>query len=316
MVKDKISLIVPCYNEEESIEIFFETLEKLRSQMDIDFEYIFVNDGSKDKTLNILRDLAKQQPKLVKYISFSRNFGKESAMYAGLVNSTGDYTTIMDVDLQHPPELLPKMYELLKSDENEYDCIGARRVSREGEPLIRSFFSKAFYNVINKISDTKIVGGAADYRLMPRKMVDAVLQLTEYNRFSKGIFSWVGFNTLYLEYNNRERKTGETTWSFWSLLKYSIDGIIDYSVAPLKISSIIGLLAFIVSIGMAIYLAIKTMIFDNPTDGWTTLVCLVTGLGGLQLLCLGIIGEYLGKTFLETKKRPIYIVKETEKDIV
>lgn len=314
MKKDKLSIVVPCYNEEESIHIYFNEMEKINALMDVDFEYIFVNDGSKDKSLKLMRDLATKNPDKVRYISFSRNFGKESALYAGLENATGNYITVMDVDLQDPPKLLPEMYNLLKT--TEYDCIGTRRVSREGEPIIRSFFAKQFYRLMNKISDTEIIDGARDYRLMTRQMVDAILQVTEYNRFSKGIFSWVGFNTKYLEYNNVERETGETTWSFLGLLKYSLDGIVAFSEVPLVIASFIGFLSFISALILGVVIAVRTLIFDNPTDGWTSLVCLITGLGGLQLLCLGILGKYLGKTFLETKKRPIYLVKETEKDIV
>lgn len=312
MKKDKISIVVPCYNEEESIQIYFNEMEKINALMDVDFEYLFVNDGSKDKSLTIMRALATKNPDKVRYLSFSRNFGKESALYAGLENATGDYITVMDVDLQDPPKLLPEMYNLLKT--TEYDCIGTRRVSREGEPIIRSFFAKQFYKLMNKISDTEIIDGARDYRLMTRQMVDAILQVTEYNRFSKGIFSWVGFNTKYLEFKNIERETGKTTWSFFGLLKYSLDGIVAFSEVPLVIASIIGFLSFIIALILGVVIAVRTIIFDNPTDGWTSLVCLVTGLGGLQLLCLGILGKYLGKTFLETKKRPIYLLKETEKD--
>lgn len=285
-------------------------MEKINKEMNVEFEYLFVNDGSSDNTLGIMRELASKNPSYIRYISFSRNFGKESALYAGIENATGDYVVAMDVDLQHPPSLLPKMYELIKH--NDYDCVGTRRVNRAGEPAIRSFFSKSFYKIINKISHTKIVEGATDYQLMTRQMVDAVLTLPEYNRFSKGIFSWVGFNTYYLEYENVERETGKTTWSFWGLVKYAIDGVVAFSEVPLVIASIIGLLTFALSVILGLVIAIKTLIFDNPTDGWTTLVCLITGLGGLQLFCLGILGYYLGKTYLETKKRPIYITKETE----
>ena len=312
LIKDILSIVVPCYNEEESIQIYFNEMEKIRAEMEIDFEYLFINDGSSDKTLPIIRELAEQNPEKVRYISFSRNFGKEAALYAGLEHSTGNYVTVMDVDLQDPPNLLPKMYELLKTA--EYDCIGTRRVNRDGEPKIRSLFAKAFYKIINHISDTEIVDGARDYRLMTRQMVDAILQVNEYNRFSKGIFSWVGFHTYYLEYNNIERETGKTTWSFWSLFKYSLDGIVAFSEVPLVLASFIGLFSFAIAVILGIGLAIRTLIFENPTDGWTSIVCLITGLGGLQLFCLGILGNYLGKTYLETKHRPIYLVKETESD--
>ncbi|MFL2116444.1 glycosyltransferase family 2 protein [Marinilactibacillus psychrotolerans] len=310
--KTVISIVVPCYNEEQTIDLFYEELEKVRRTMTEDFEYIFVNDGSKDSTIDKLRNLATQHRERVKYISFSRNFGKEAALYAGLAKSTGDYVTVMDADLQDPPELLSTMVQEIKT--TDYDCIGTRRVSREGEPPIRSFFAKQFYNVINKISDTEIVDGARDYRLMTRQMVDAVLQMTEYNRFSKGIFSWVGFNTKYLEFKNRERIAGETTWSFWSLFKYSIDGIVAFSEVPLAIASIIGLGSFIFALILSAVIIVRTLAFGNPTSGWTSLIVIILGMGGLQLFCLGILGKYLGKTYLEAKKRPIYIVKETEKN--
>lgn len=309
--QDLVSIVVPCYNEEESIQLFYETVEGIRKQLAIEIEYIFVNDGSKDNTLSILRELVKKDRKNVKYISFSRNFGKEAALYAGLEKTQGHYIAVMDVDLQDPPEMLPEMYHLIKNE--DYDCIGARRVSRDGEPPIRSFFARQFYRIINRISDVEIVDGARDYRLMTRQMVNAILEVTEYNRFSKGIFSWVGFKTKYLEYKNVERVAGETTWSFWSLLRYSLDGIVAFSEAPLAFASFVGLISFAFSIVMMLIVAIRTLIFDNPTSGWTSLVCIVLGLGGLQLLCLGILGKYVGKTFLETKRRPIYIVKETEK---
>ena len=309
--KDLISIVVPCYNEEESIELYYKEMEKVRERMSAEFEYIFVNDGSKDNTLTVLRKLVEMDSKHVRYISFSRNFGKESALYAGLEFSTGNYVTVMDVDLQDPPELLPEMLELIKTE--EYDCIGTRRISREGEPPIRSFFAKQFYAIINRISETEIVDGARDYRLMTRQMVNAILEVTEYNRFSKGIFSWVGFKTKYLEYKNVERVTGETTWSFWSLFKYSLDGIVAFSETPLAFSALVGLISFLLAIIMMFIVAIRTLLFDDPTSGWTSLVVIILGIGGLQLFCMGIIGKYLGKTYLETKKRPIYIIKETEK---
>lgn len=309
--KDLISIVIPCFNEEESIPLIYNELENVTKKITAEFEYIFVNDGSKDNTLGILRALSESDENKVKYISFSRNFGKEAALYAGLKKAKGDYVVVMDVDLQDPPEMLIEMYELIKNE--DYDCIGTRRVDREGEPPIRSFFAKKFYHIINRISDTEIVDGARDYRLMTRQMVNAILQITEYNRFSKGIFSWVGFNTKYLEYKNKERVAGETTWSFWGLLKYSLDGIVAFSEAPLAFSSIVGILSFIIAILLAVVVSIRTLIFNDPTSGWTSLVVIILALGGLQLLCLGIIGKYLGKTFLETKKRPIYIIKETEK---
>lgn len=307
-----ISVVVPCYNEQETIYLFYQEMEKVTHELSVNIEYLFINDGSSDNTLSILRELARKDKQKIRYISFSRNFGKEAAIYAGLVHSTGDYVSVMDADLQDPPELLPKMLQLI--EQGEYDCIGTRRVSRKGEPPIRSFFAKQFYKLINKISDTEIVDGARDYRLMTRQMVNAILQMTEYNRFSKGIFSWVGFNTKYLEFENRERVAGETTWSFWSLFKYSIDGIVAFSEVPLSIASIIGLVSFVFAIFVSVIIIIRTLVFGDPTSGWTSLVVIILGMGGLQLFCLGILGKYLGKTYLESKKRPIFIVKETEKN--
>lgn len=308
-----LSIVVPCYNEEEVLPIFFNTVQKeCRKLKDIDVEFIFVNDGSKDKTLNILRDLSKTYPNTVRYVSFSRNFGKEAGLYAGLQYAKGDYTVVMDADLQDPPEFLAEMLQILRESSGEIDCVGTRRVTREGEPPIRSFFAQQFYKLINRISDTEIVDGARDFRMMTRQMVDAILSITEYNRFSKGIFSWVGFNTYYLEYKNKERAAGETSWSFWDLFKYSIDGIVAFSDAPLAIASFVGILSFFVAIFLAILIIIRTIIFDDPTSGWPSLVCIILAIGGMQLFCLGILGKYLGKMFLETKKRPIYIIKEDE----
>lgn len=312
MKQELISIVVPCYNEEEAIPLFYKEMEKVKEQLSAEIEYLFVNYGSSDKTLKVLRDLSKGQKGRVRYISLSRNFGKESALYAGLEHAKGDYITVMDVDLQDPPRLLPEMFRLIK--EEQYDCIGTRRVDRKGEPLVRSFFARQFYRIINRISETEIVEGARDYRLMTRQMVNAILEVTEYNRFSKGIFSWVGFKTKYLDFENQERIAGATTWSFWSLLKYSLDGIIAFSEVPLAIASFVGLISFVLSLLMAVFIAARTIIFDNPTSGWTSVVVLILGLAGLQLLCLGIIGKYLGKMFLETKRRPIYIVKEREEN--
>lgn len=314
MINKSLSIIVPCYNEEEMIPIFFNELENIN--LPIIREYIFINDGSKDATLRKIQEIYKKyknDSNKIRYLSFSRNFGKEAAIYAGLKVSTGDYIVIMDVDLQDPPELLPQMLELLHKTP-EIDCAGTRRINRAGEPPIRSFFAKIFYKVINKISDTEIVEGARDYRMMKRQMVNSVLEVTEYNRFSKGIFSWVGYNTQYLEFENRTREKGNTTWSFWSLLKYSIEGIVAYSTFPLTLVAILGIIIFIISLILAVIFVVKTLIFDNPVQGWTSLVVIVLALGGIQTFSLGIIGEYLGKTFLESKNRPIYIIKETEKD--
>lgn len=308
-----LSIIVPCYNEEASIPLFFNELEKIRKQISHRLEYIFVNDGSKDKTLNVLRKIYMKYPENVRYISFSRNFGKEAAIYAGLKAATGDLITIMDADLQDPPELLPEMIQMIEAD--DYDCIGTRRSTRDGEPKIRSFFARTFYKLINQIADTEMVDGARDFRLMTRQMVDSVLELTEYNRFSKGIFSWVGYNTKYLSFENRERVAGETSWSFWSLFKYSIDGIVNFSEAPLNIASFVGALSCLGSVFALLFIVIRALCFGDPTTGWPSLVSIFLFVGGLQLLCLGIIGKYIGKIFMETKKRPVYLVKETEKGL-
>ncbi|MGF2143478.1 glycosyltransferase family 2 protein [Vagococcus fluvialis] len=304
-----LSIVVPCYNEEETILSFYQEVMKIKEQMPpLNFEFIFVNDGSSDNTLKQLKILENKDPKQVKYLSFSRNFGKEAALYAGLKHATGDLITVMDADLQDPPSLLPKMYRLIT--EQNYDCIGTRRKNREGEPKIRSFFAKKFYKIINKISDVQIVDGARDFRLMTRQMVDAILELQEYNRFSKGLFSWVGFDTFYLEYENVERQEGKSSWSFGQLFMYSLDGIIAFSEFPLIISAVVGMLSFILAIIALIFIVVRALIFGDPTSGWPSLVCIILALGGLQLFCLGILGQYLGKTFLETKKRPIYILKE------
>ncbi|WP_016896413.1 glycosyltransferase family 2 protein [Aerococcus viridans] len=308
-----LSVIVPCYNEEESIHLFFKEMEKVKPLMDQDIEYIFVNDGSSDNSLNEMRKLAKENDQ-VRYISLSRNFGKEAGIYAGLKQAKGDFVTLMDVDLQDPPELLPVMLDKLYQDPT-LDCVGTRRVDRGGEPPIRSFFAKKFYSLMNKISDTEFVDGARDYRLMTRQMVNAILGLTEYNRFSKGLFSWVGFNTIYLEFENRERVAGNTTWSFWSLFKYSVEGIINFSEIPLAIASYSGALMFVISIIAGLIIILRALIFGDPTAGWPSLVVIILFIGGIQLLCLGIIGKYISKIFLETKNRPIFIIKETEADL-
>lgn len=306
-----LSIIVPCYNEQESLPYYFTAMEKLKPQLPLDFEYIFINDGSRDKTLAYLRKLAVENPDSVHYISFSRNFGKEAGLYAGLEKATGDYITVMDADLQDPPELLIKMYQEIQDP--EIDCVGTRRVTREGEPKLRSFFARMFYRIINKIGQTEIVDGARDFRLMTRQMVDAILELTEYNRFSKGLFSWVGFKTTYIPYENVERVAGTTSWSFWKLFSYSIDGIVNFSDAPLNIASVIGALACVASVVLLIVIVIRTLLFGDPTSGWPSMMSIILLLSGVQLLSLGIIGKYIGKIFLETKKRPQYIVKEDEK---
>lgn len=307
----KISIVVPCYNEEKTVPLLFDEVEKFKDGHE--FEYLFIDDGSSDGTLQAIKALARKY-KYVRFVSFSRNFGKEAALYAGLQASTGELITVMDVDLQDPPELLPLMIEKITT--TDIDCVGTRRSIREGEPVIRSFFAKRFYQLINKISDTEMVDGARDFRLMTRQMVDAVLELTEYNRFSKGLFSWVGFKTEYLSFENRERVAGETSWSFWKLFNYSIDGIVNFSDAPLTIASFTGALSCIGS-GIAIlFIIARALLFGDPTAGWPSMVSIFLFIGGIQLLCLGIIGKYIGKIFLETKQRPVYIIRETEQTIV
>lgn len=307
---DKISVVVSCYNEEKALPLFYKEMENVvkKDFKNVEFEYIFVDDGSKDKTLSIIKELRKNDKK-VRYISFSRNFGKEAAMLAGLEYSTGDYVTLMDADLQDPPAMLRKMYDLIKT--GEYDQIGTKRVTRKGEPPIRSFFARTFYKLINKMSNIEMVDGARDYRLMTRQVVDSILNLKEYNRYSKGLFTFVGFKTKWLEYENVERVAGETKWSFWKLFKYALEGIIAFSTAPLSFASIMGLLFCFLSLIFIIVIIIKTLIFGDPTSGWPSMVCIILFVSGIQLFCMGIIGQYLAKTYLETKKRPIYIIKET-----
>lgn len=309
----KISIVVPCYNEQEAIPYFYEEAKKVSETIpNTEFEFLFVNDGSKDNTLNVLRDLSKKDEQ-VKYISFSRNFGKEAAMYAGLKESSGDYIAIMDADLQDPPSLLPSMFDTL--EKGEYDCVATRRVTRKGEPRIRSFFAKLFYKIMNAISNTEVVDGARDFRLMTRQMVNAILEISEYNRFSKGIFGFVGFHTKWLEYENIERVAGKTKWSFWKLLLYSLDGFTAFSTKPLILSTIAGIIFFIISLIMILVIIFKTFIFGDPVGGWPSLACIILFVGGIQLFCTGISGQYLAKTYLEVKHRPIYIVKERNFDV-
>ena len=304
-----ISLIIPCYNEEESIPYFIKEINKVIDLMKKEkFELIFVDDGSKDKTLEILEKLADEDKK-VKYISFSRNFGKEAAMLAGLKNSKGDYVAVMDVDLQDPPTMLIDMYNGIKEG---YDCVGLRRTTRVGEPKVRSFFATCYYKLINKISTTDIVDGARDFRLMTRQMVDSILELEENNRYSKGIFSWVGYKTKWLEYKNVERVAGTTKWNFWKLFLYSLESIVAFSTVPLAIASVLGILFCLIAFIMIIVIIIKTLTVGDPVAGWPSLVCIILLVSGIQLFCMGIIGQYLSKTYLEVKKRPVYIVKETE----
>ncbi len=311
---EKISVVVSCYNEEKALPLFYEEMERVRKQdFDgiVDFEYIFVDDGSKDNTLQIMKELHSKDSK-VRYVSFSRNFGKEAAMYAGLEASKGDYVTLMDADLQDPPALLKQMYNAIKNE--GYDSVGTRRVTRKGEPPIRSFFARMFYKIINKMSSIEMVDGARDYRLMKRKVVDAIISLKEYNRYSKGLFSFVGFKTKWIEYENVERVAGETKWSFWKLFKYALEGITAFSTTPLILSSLLGLIFCLIAFIAIIFIIVRTLAFGDPTPGWPSTICIVVFVSGIQLFTIGIIGQYLSKTYLEVKKRPIYIVRETEND--
>lgn len=313
-MKATITLIVPCYNEEESLPLFYEAVCEVACGIpDYAVTMLFVNDGSKDGTLGIMRELAAKDER-VHYLSFSRNFGKEAAMYAGFCNAKGDYIAVMDADMQDPPSLLPEMIRLLET--GEYDSVATRRVTREGEPPIRSFFARMFYRIINRISDADVVDGARDFRLMKREMVEAIVSMCEYNRFSKGIFGWIGFRTYWLPYKNVERIAGETKWNFFSLFKYSIDGIVNFSQAPLSIASISGLLFTLIAFLMIIFVAVRKILFGDPVAGWASTVCIILFIGGIQLLCMGIIGQYLAKTYLEVKRRPHYIVSETNDESV
>lgn len=309
-----ISVVVPCYNEQEVLPLFYNEINKVIAQMqseydDLEFELLFINDGSKDNTLKMLRELSASDNR-VRYISFSRNFGKEAGMIAGMENSKGDYVVVMDADLQHPPKFIPQMYKYVS--EEGFDCATTRRVSRKGESKIRSWFAMKFYKIMNKISQTEIVDGAQDFRFMTRKMVDAVLSMKEYNRFSKGIFSWVGFNVKYIEYENVERAAGTTAWSFWKLFLYSLEGIFAFSTAPLALASLLGVLSCLIAFIWIIAIIIKTIVFGESVQGFPTIMCAIFFVGGLQLFCTGILGQYLSKTYLETKRRPIYIISETE----
>ena len=305
----KISIVVPCYNEEEAIPLFYEEINKTSKEIkDYDFEFIFVNDGSKDNSASIMKELAKKD-KRVKFIDFSRNFGKEAAMYAGLELSSGDFITTMDVDLQDPPSLLPEMIKGIT--EEGYDCVATKSTSRNGYSFLRKTFTRWFYKIIAKISKTEMVAGARDYRLMTRQMVNAIINMKEYNRYSKGLFSFVGFKTKWIEFENQERVAGTTKWNFWKLFSYAIDGIVGFSTAPLIVSSIIGVLFCLISFILIIFIIVKTLIFGDPTSGWPSLACIIFFVSGIQLFCIGIIGQYLSKVYLEVKNRPIYIIKDT-----
>ncbi len=305
---EKCSLVVPCYNEEEALPLFYEATEKVIKEMPyLEFEYVFVNDGSRDKTTQVMKELAEQDEK-VHYVIFSRNFGKEAAMYAGMKEATGDYVVIMDADLQDPPELLPQMYEAVTKE--GYDCAATRRVNRKGEPVIRSAFARLFYKIMNKMAKIDMVDGARDFRFMKRVMVEAILSMEEYNRFSKGIFGWVGFETKWIPFENRKRVAGKTKWNFFSLFKYSIEGMVAFSTAPLVWASFIGLLFCVIAFVAVCVLFVRALIFGDPVSGWPSLACMITFFAGLQLFCSGIIGMYLAKSYQELKGRPIYIVKE------
>jgi glycosyltransferase involved in cell wall biosynthesis len=309
--KDKISVIVPCHNEEEVLPLFLQTIEQVYAQMQekygVEMEYLFIDDGSHDRTLLFLKEQAAQNER-VNYVSFSRNFGKEAAMFAGLEKATGDYVVIIDADLQDPPELMLEMYETLKT--TDYDCVASRRVSRKGESKIRSFFAKMFYKIIRKVSKVDIKDGARDFRMMTRQMTEAVLSLREYNRFSKGIFAWVGFRTKWIPFENRNREAGTTKWSFWGLLVYAVDGILAFSTAPLAISSILGILLCLIAVIMIFVIIGKTLILGDRTTGWPSLACILCFTAGLSMFCNGIIGLYVAKTYSEVKGRPQYIVKD------
>ena len=306
---DKISIAVPCYNEEPALEPFFAAVSAVAEQMpEVAFEFLFIDDGSRDRTLEKMQELAQRDSR-VKYISFSRNFGKEAGIYAGLENATGDYVVVMDADLQDPPALLPEMYRSIRQE--GYDCVGSRRVTRKGEPPIRSFFARLFYKLINKMSDAEIVDGARDFQMMNRQVVEAILSMGEYNRFSKGIFGWIGFRKKWLEYENIERVAGETKWSFWKLFLYAIEGIVAFSTTPLVISSVFGLLCCALALVMIVVVIVRTLVFGDPTSGWPSMVCIMLLLSGIQMLGIGIVGQYLAKTYLETKHRPIYLVRQT-----
>ena len=304
----KISIIVPCFNEKDSIPAFYQETTHVLNQLNYEYEILFINDGSTDESLEVMKTLAKKD-KHILYLSFSRNFGKESAMYAGFLNCDGDYVAIMDADLQDPPTMLPKMIDILES--GEYDSVATRRVNRSGEPPIRSWFAKLFYKIINKISDADIVDGARDFRLMNRKMVDAIVSMSEYNRFSKGIFGWVGFRTKWVSYENVERVAGETKWSFWKLFKYAIDGIISFSQTPLNIASWLGSIMTIISFLAIIFIIFRKVSLSDSIAGWASTICVIVFIGGIQLMILGIIGQYLSKTYLETKNRPHYIASDS-----
>ncbi|MBS7020846.1 MAG: glycosyltransferase family 2 protein [Firmicutes bacterium] len=309
---DKLSIVVPCFNEEESISYFYDAIKEQEKKMKgVTFELIFVNDGSKDGTLKKMKELHKKD-KSVKYLSFSRNFGKEAGIYAGLEHATGNYVTLMDVDLQDPPELLTEMYDILKNE--DYDVVATRSISRNGYSFIRKTFTRWFYKIINKISKVEMIDGARDFRLMKRKVVNEILNMKEYNRYSKGLFSFIGFETKWITYENPERSAGTTKFNFWKLFAYAVEGIIGFSTVPLAIAALVGVIFCIISFLMIAVIIIRTLIWSDPTSGWPSMVCIMFFLSGIQLFCTGIIGEYLAKTYLETKHRPLYIIRESSEE--
>ena len=308
---EKLSVIVPCFNEQETLQDYYDATSKVRETLlgkQCELQVILVDDGSKDGTLAKMKEISSQCS-WIHYISFTRNFGKEAAIYAGLTHAKGDYVSLMDVDLQDPPELIPEMLDIIR--QGEYDCVGTRRVDRKGEPVIRAFFARMFYRLMNRISDVEIVDGARDFRLMTRRYVNSLLEMKEYNRFSKGLFGWVGYKTKWLEYENIERKKGETKWSFFKLLAYSIDGIVAFSTAPVRFAAWLGIAFCMLAFFFILVIIVRTLAFGDPVAGWPSLVCIILLLSGIQLFCLGLMGEYLSKTYLEVKKRPIYLCKET-----
>ena len=310
MSKEKISIIVPCYNEEESLPIFYKEINRVSKEMkNVDFEFLFINDGSRDKTIDILRDLSKKD-KRVRFISFSRNFGKEAGMYAGLENATGDYVAIMDADMQDPPEMVKTMYDSIQNE--GYDCVALYTKNHKDYSFIRKFFTKCWYKLIGMISSTPQVPGARDFRLMKRKMVDAIISMGEYNRYSKGIFSFVGFNTKWIDYTAPGRVAGVTKWSFWKLFKYALEGILAFSTTPLILAALVGLIFCLIAFAAIIFIIVKTIVWGDPVSGWPSLACIIIFVGGLQLFFFGIMGMYMSKLYLEVKKRPIYIISETE----
>ena len=304
----QLSIVVPCFNEEQALPVFYDAASAVLGALPYTYELMFVDDGSSDGTLEVIRRLAAQDGHVV-YLSFSRNFGKEAAMYAGLSNARGELVAVMDADMQDPPSLLPQMLEIIES--GEYDCVATRRADRKGEPPLRSFFARKFYQIINAVSDADIMDGARDFRLMKRAMVDVIVSMGEYNRFSKGIFGWVGFKTYWLAYDNVERVAGETKWSFWKLFKYAVDGLINFSQAPLIIASWSGMIFTLVAFLMLVFIVVRKLIFGDPVAGWASTVCIIIFVSGVQMFCLGIMGQYISKTYLETKRRPHYIVAET-----